>query len=369
LNVAAAARNSGIRTQEDSEKEAAARSTGGADSVKLSLDLKTISSTFSKVDMATFMHPGPVPTADTTFHFDSVTGDLFETGPNLVSTRFESGLNVDPQASDGGAALLTSLVDGSQSLIRLETTTPLASVVKNTFLSLDLQKPSEGLRVIGKVQGPSDQVPTLSGLGAIRDRLYASGTLNDRSGIYRVDLATNSFTPVMSPGIRLEGALAGSSERGSLFVFGHEPGTETAGGSPFSHGVILELDPRTNYLVAAYSANNGAFSQVPGTINPSRIDLEHTQAITGMSYVNGMIIMSAAVGSTGTGQTVLVEYNPAAANSPGHPAIERIMPAPEAFTTGLASETTARPPPSVPLANPPGRIDTLTINALFAQRA
>jgi hypothetical protein len=133
--------------------------------------------------------------------------------------------------------------------------------------------------------------------------------------------------------------------------------------------VILELDPRTNYLVAAYSANNGAFSQVPGTINPSRIDLEHTQAITGMSYVNGMIIMSAAVGSTGTGQTVLVEYNPAAANSPGHPAIERIMPAPEAFTTGLASETTARPPPSVPLANPPGRIDTLTINALFAQLA
>lgn len=365
-NLAATVKTSGYRAKEDEEKEVIARSTGGDASVKISLDLKPTSSIFKSVpDMATFHPPGTIAAADSVLHIDSLTGDLFQTAVGLVSSRIAAGLDIDPQASRGGAALLTNLIDGSQSLVRLETTSPLPGIVKNLFSSLELDHPESGLHNIGKIAGAANVTPALDGLGAIRDHLYASS----RSEIYRVDLSANAIVPVMSPGIALDGALAGSSERGSLFVFGREPGTESIPGSPFAHGVILELDPRTNYLAAAYSASNGAFSQTPGTVNLSRIDLEHTQAVTGMAYLNGVILMSAAVGGAASGQTVLVQYDPSASNTPGHPNIQRIVAAPESFTNGLASETTAHPRPSVPLDSPPGRIDTLTINALFARLA
>jgi hypothetical protein len=314
-------------------------------------------------------HPVPgTPHPGTVLHLNNETGDLYETDTLLGTSLVRQALSIDPAATDGGSAVLTNTAGGEPVLVRLETTMPTVATVKNRFLGLELTDPHSDFRLVRDVEGAAADTPALRGLGAIRDQLYGVGSLGGRDSIYHIDLGSGALAPVMSMGITLEGALTGGNERGTLFAFGIEAGYERPGTSLLDRGVLLEIDPRTNYLLDAQSGLNGAFSSGAGIGSPSLNDLGSVLAVTGLGYVNGLVMLGAVVDSSG-GRTAIIEFDPQAGSVAGALAIRAVRVTPEAFTNGLASENGAAPAPSVALSDPAGQIDMTTINAAFARMA
>ncbi|MGD9689369.1 MAG: hypothetical protein AB7K52_07830 [Phycisphaerales bacterium] len=225
----------------------------------------------------------------------------------------------------------------------------------------------------------------LAGLGAIGSQLYAGGRSSDadnQSGqvvnvsdttIY--ELLNLEGTPVermVLPFDMQSGALAGAPTRGSIFALGSLIGTSGETG-PFqlagsgANAVLLEMDPRTNYLVAAHSADDGSFDVQPGTAIGPGVDPTALTRVTGMTYVGDTLVM---LGVDAQGNQVIVQYQPGATNAPGDPRLRRLNGlAPDVRIAELGGETVGPVPGPVGLGAPISPIDTSSINRTFAQMA
>jgi hypothetical protein len=214
---------------------------------------------------------------------------------------------------------------------------------------------------LGSMNGPD--VPLVRGLGSVRDDLYASGRLDGVDAVYGVDLSRMAMEQVMVPGVALEGGLGGISERGTLVAFARDPGA-APGSTLLRSGAIIEMDPRINYLAAVYSGVSGSLATGAGVANPGNLNVNAIHSITGLSADGGSVTVSAVVDG-GISQTALLRFD----TSGSVAYLTDVRTAPERFTVGLASETTAHPQPPVTLREPTGPIDMVGINARFAMMA
>ncbi len=281
-----------------------------------------------------------------------------------------------------GAALAGA--SGARSLLTLTAERALDGSLTPTLRSFDLQSPANAPQTLAsfprqELAGGVSRSFDLAGLGTIGSLIYTTG-VERRSGeggpqqgdptVYEISGGT--LVGRMAPGLQLqEGALAGAPARGTLFMLGQIPGSSGASGSfqlagSGANAVLLEVDPRNNYLVSARSADQGDFSVQPG-VPTAGVDPSTLTRVTGMTYLGNTLVMSAI---TNTGQQVVVQYNPTATNMPGDPNLRRV----EAFPNGarlreLAGESTNSPPAPTQLSAPTGAIDTNSINRTFAAMA
>lgn len=364
--LGASVETTAIAARDKDEVRVIKRAEGNSQSVPL--DLGDLNTSGQRIDLTPMLpSTGPISLAapsGATLHLDSTIGLLFQTDQFLNTSTLRQGIAINPAATEGGSAILTEPSTGFRYLVYAESQ-HINDSVKNVFSALPLESTFAGTKALGERSGPAASTPLVTGLGAIRDQLYASGRQGDGAGrdsIYRVDPSNVSLTEVMSPGVRLEGAIGGVSERGTLFAFGFDPGA-AAGGTVLQRGVLLEMDPRNNYLVGAYSALDASLGASVATSNPSGVDLAGIQSITGLAADQNSVTLSAAV-NQGTGRMALLRYD-----LHGTPSLAQVRLAPDGFTSGLASETTAMPPVPHELRAPSGPIDMVAQNARFAMMA
>lgn len=300
--------------------------------------------------------PGPTNVQ----HLDATRGTLFQTTPGLSSTLLRSGLQIDPGATMGGSAIVHDGSNGAGRLVYLETSSPSAGTVLNRFSEIPYNTGETSPRLLAGLSGDASQTPTLSGLGAIGSSLYASGSFQGRDGIYRVDLERGELTQAMDVGAALEGGLGGSTANGTLFAIARDPGA-APGASLLDRSVVLEVDPRTNYLANVYTGLGG--SSGSSSVNTSGVDLNTLQSFTGVAAINGGVMISAVSDANG-GRMVLMRYETGSETS--SPQLASVRRAPETITHGLASEAAGAVRASVPLSNPVGQIDRVSISATFA---
>lgn len=308
--------------------------------------------------------PSPimVPRPGSVLHFDPSRGDLLETTPDLNSGILRRSFGVDPSAAMGGSAIINDPVaTGAGRLVYLETSFPTSDTVRNKFSLFTLDHLENEPTALGQFTGDSALVPTLNGLGALGSTLYATGSIGDRHGVYRVDLSRGELAQAMDLGTAFEGALGGATSRGTLFGVVHDPGA--ASGAPLlSRTAIVEIDPRTNFLAAAYPGLNHGLGESADTSNGTGVELGTLQALTGLAVVNGGIIISGVSNQDG-GRSVLLRYETAG----GAARLADVRNLPESITHGLASEAAGSVAPSTVLTNPPGQIDRTSISAAFAE--
>jgi hypothetical protein len=305
---------------------------------------------------------GGVPGATSILHLDSTNGTLFETMPPLDTSVLREGLIFNPTSTEGGAAIVTEST-GFRRLVYVESA-EVAGVVRNHFRSLAIDSPITAAEAVGEISTTGvSAAPLIRGLGAVGSDLFAAGRLGSRDNIYQVDLKNLSLTEVMAPGLQFEGTLGGVNERGTLIAFAVDPGG-AIGASLLDRGAIIEMDPRNNYLVSAHSAVNSSLGNIGSVSNPSGLNLMQVQTITGLSADANSVTLSAVVGSD-MGQLALLRYE----TINGTPRLAEVRVAPDGFTTGLASETTATPPAPMILREPSGPIDMVAINTRFAMMA
>ncbi len=359
-----------VESRDKDEKRLLKRTTSSKQDVQLSVGKTKGPGTDATLIPPTPPPPPPVivPSIGSLLHFDASLGDLYETSPAALSSAIiRPGFPVDPTAATGGAAIIhdppmSSLTPatGIGRLIYLESSTTSPGVVRNRFSESRLDRLADQPRVIGQFIGDSLLVPSLTALGAIGPTLYASGSIGDRSALYRVDLARGELVPSMDLGTAFHGALGGANSRGSLFAVIHDPGAAPT--YPLlSRSAIVELDPRSNFLAAAYTGLDGALAETSGTSNSTVIELASLQALTGLAAVDGGILIT-AVSDTAGGRSVFLRYDTIA----GAAHLTEVRNLPQGLTHGLASERAGSVPTSLPLTNPVGAIDRTTISAAFA---
>ena len=193
----------------------------------------------------------------------------------------------------------------------------------------------------------------------------------------------------MAFGAELDGGLGSFPQRGTLLVAGRLPdGTGLANGTAGLLGgraMILEVDPRTNYLRRALSDLTNDFAVVdfdtiiPDDLNPLFEVSITNQQITGLGRSIATFGGGVGVGSTNlviqinlralvNGQTrdIVAIVNGDAGRVEGDPPLRVVGPSP-ASVRDTAGEP-ATPAGSILLFAAPGNIDTV-INSLFAQMA
>jgi len=248
---------------------------------------------------------------------------------------------------------------------------------------LDLSNPGstwQRVGAFGRRLGDLGEVISyeLAGLGTIGNRTFTTGF--ERSTILPAEAHASvlevtgptSLEVRMSPQLAMQaGALAGAPSRGTVFALGHVPGTagefgtfQLAGSG--ANAVLLEMDPRSNFLVDARSADAGDFAVQTGTAATGGVDPNSITRVVGMTYLGNTLVMNAV---TASGQQVIVQYNPDATNLPSDPRVRRLDGAPALGTRPreLASEALVSPPAPVGPLEPSGPIDTTTINRTFAE--
>jgi len=256
-------------------------------------------------------------------------------------------------ASNGlGLALGRSASGTERELFRLEQG---SSGGGFTLLGLTLGMPDTAFQI--RTSG-SDNITGLAALGA---RLFSFGTggpINNH--LVELNLPSGSVTPRMFlPFGQVGGDLAGSNERGSVWVFGS--GTSRAN-APFIQGTFLEVDPRTNHVLRT----SGPLAVGDTTFFDAGLSgssLNGAQVV-GLAFAGGNIIAQLST----EGGTLFVTINPNAGGTVSNPTITRVTRSADAFF-GLASETFNLPVGSAPLAPQGTAVIDPSLNALFAQMA
>jgi hypothetical protein len=216
----------------------------------------------------------------------------------------------------------------------------------------------------------------LRGLAALGQNVYSTG-IDFNSGelgyIYQLPFA-GALIPRMMLGVNLVGGIA-SSGRGTLMVLGEIPafgdtyGPEGGqkGGGPGAprQFLLLELDPVSNAVVNGWWSGAGAFDTLPGTVVSSPgLSIDSLQQVTGIAYVGDRMIIT---GITKEGQTITIQYNPGASNTPADPAMERIDFGNRFAFGGVGVGAPGVAPQPLSLSNPTYRVETAHINPIFAQ--
>jgi hypothetical protein len=161
----------------------------------------------------------------------------------------------------------------------------------------------------------------IDGLAGIGDQLFATGpgtnsTLHGQRiiAINLGDLSRPVDRRVVLPSFSFTGGMTGAGDRGAVMAFG------TAVGDPVGrHPDLVQIDPRNNYLAAAWSADNADFTPDASTRIGSGVSVDMASLqVENIAYVDGKVVYD-AIGVAGDGkpQRVTVVYNPAAAAQAG----------------------------------------------------
>jgi hypothetical protein len=156
----------------------------------------------------------------------------------------------------------------------------------------------------------------LTGLARLGSQFYASGTtytdfgdpaeVAERGNLFTVGL-TNSARPeaVMNLGMDLQGGLAASNPRGTLFAVGSFTG-EQFGLSEGRSFTVMEVDPRSNLIVNAASNQTGQLGGSGGVAGP----VASIRSVTGLAWIKGQLLIT---GRNASGEVVRAFYNPGSA--------------------------------------------------------
>ena len=201
------------------------------------------------------------------------------------------------------------------------------------------------------------------GLGSLGSQVYATGSETfdqgkgdfvSNAGIYALDIFSSQpgFTLAMDPGIELEPALGGARSRGTVFAMG---GSFENSSTSFSSAILMEVDPRTNYVANVFSAADGDFAVQSGTQNPGAVNPATLVNVVGMTYLGSTLIINA---TTANGNVVTVQYSPNATNSPSDPRLRQLDRVPQGNVFfGVAGNSGGNVPASVTLADPTGAVE------------
>ncbi|HYD01218.1 MAG TPA: hypothetical protein VEB22_08330, partial [Phycisphaerales bacterium] len=155
-----------------------------------------------------------------------------------------------------------------------------------------------------------DSAYSLDGLGSLDGTLYASG-VNPATGVFAGDTTGNfgifSLTPpslrggavyaqqVMSfPALAAGGGLTGANSRGTMFVAAQF--NLTSGAVPGM--VLLEVDPRTNFIANAWSVADGDFTAGSGG------SVSTSFQPSGVAFVDGQVVLTGRTNNQTTTVTV-----------------------------------------------------------------
>lgn len=158
----------------------------------------------------------------------------------------------------------------------------------------------------------------LDGMGNLSGSLYASGVNpvassdpNQSTGNYGIFQLTPpgqqrgaiSARQLMSfPMLQSGGGLTGANSRGSMFAAARFNQTDGAQGL-----VLLEIDPRNNYIINAWSAIEGDFTTSTSThITPTGATLPGGFQASGVSFAGGTVILSGTAGGQPTTLSVRI---------------------------------------------------------------
>ncbi len=282
-----------------------------------------------------------------------------------------AGTGAPMPGSAGGLAVRTNPVTGATQLLRLESTIvngQVRTIVRGVDLD-DEGAPAGAFTVLFDRRDLEGLLPELRGLAGLGGDVYAVGDDTVDHAVYRVDVDTGALTKMMVPGIELQGAAAEASERGTIFIAGVEAGIARENAT-LANAVILEVDPRINYLVDAHSGYNGDFTGSAATANPDRINPADLGEMTGMAFVEGVL----TIATESPGGAVTLQFIPdrtgGGGGGPGNaPKLARLDAMHSISINGLSRDFTSEAMRSVELANPAGRIDLTTLNATFSSMA
>ncbi|MFM9902039.1 MAG: FecR domain-containing protein, partial [Polaromonas sp.] len=264
----------------------------------------------------------------------------------LDGAAFTGSFN--PASANAGLALAPDASGAGRDLLRLESDSG-----GWTLLGLGLQG-GTAFDVRSMSSGQSSEF--LFGLGSIGNRLFTGGrpsisAPDELSGIYEIMQGSSSVQRRMSLPMALGGDLAGSAERGTVWVYG-QPGARD---SFFASGTFFEVDPRSNAVLRVTAPLIAGPTTVYGDgVSPGMLI---SGPVRGLAFSADRII--AQVGG------LFVVIDPTAQGTATSPTIVAVSLS-AATLPGLASESLNRPPAPFNLAPSTGLIDP-ALQPLFAQ--
>ncbi len=206
------------------------------------------------------------------------------------------------------------------------------------------------------------------GVGALGTEVFVSGrdSQTDVPGqIFQVSRQPNSFPQEkMVLNLDLQNGLATDNQSGTAFVIGSLPGNEF-GFAGQSQAVLLQIDPRNNYIVSGYSTDNGDFSPSPSSRGGAVGQLANVSQVTGLAYAGDTLVLTA---KTKDGRNLVIQYNPAATNGAGDPLIRRVTQS-ESAAFAANSFKNIVPPSPTNLSDASRSVDREFINSTFADLA
>lgn len=192
----------------------------------------------------------------------------------------------------------------------------------------------------------------------------------------------NDLVPQADFMVPLEGALAASAERGSLFMVANLPdlgllsGTTARGGFAFERAII-EFDPRANYIKNGWW--QGDLAHAAGTvIDPSFASGGHSVftlgqyafPVKGAAFVGGRLILTAQAPASGAFINQYFTFDPDAAGTAADPHVKRIEASPGIKTALAEAINAAVALPAMPMLTPDsltaGEMRLAAVNELFS---
>ncbi|MBL8758226.1 MAG: FecR domain-containing protein [Phycisphaerae bacterium] len=324
---------------------------------------------------------GIVPPATGLFAIDEDTGKLIQYDINdpLNSILLSATTNAGTATYTGAATRPSSLPGGGTQFLRL-----LSETGGATLLGLDLGRGFTNFSTLATFNAPGGQ---FEGLGSLDGLIFSTLRQSGQSRVVRLDTQSQSIVPIADFGITLEGGVSALTARGTLLIPGRLP-PGTAGSFPGLLGpdaVILEYDPRTNYIRSAFSDLTGDFTPEPFdsvidfSIDPEFVSVTNHR-IVGVGRFS--IVLGGGVGVGQEGFTFIVNYtadvdgtpttistviNGEATRSFGDPIVLLATPTGRSLRD-VSGETTAATGASIPLAPAPMMIDT-SLPQLFRELA
>lgn len=322
-----------------------------------------------------------VPPATGLFAVDEDTGDIIQYDINdpVHSILVNRGAGYGSGANFVGAATrASSRPGGGTEFLRLIDTGQGADL-----LSVDLGRGLAGFTRVASFDAQGDR---LEGLGALDGQLYSARSGEFGDAIVRLDAQTGMMTPVGDLGIAFEGGLSGFTPRGTLLISGRLPFiTGASRGILGDNAVIMEFDPRTNYVRSVFSDLTGDFapdafdSIVDPAVDPSLNSVvgERVEGLGRFSVVLGggvglgqdafAFLVNYTASINGTPTTVVALLNPLASRQIGDPSVLLVGPT-QRNIRDFSGETAGAAAPSVALSPPPSQIDT-SLPQLFRELA
>ncbi|CAN5867948.1 hypothetical protein BH11PLA1_BH11PLA1_10640 [soil metagenome] len=291
---------------------------------------------------------------DTFFDLSNNGGSLFQRDGYFNYRREQVTLS-GVQGAVQGATVVTS-GNGHQVLLVIDN---VFGPNGNTpfFRSLDLTAGQTSYNTLGSIAPFADfggfTSYTLFGLASIQNHLFTAGNTSssDLGHIFEVGFGGfgllgdgkggAKIENVMDLDIHLQPAMASAPSRGTLFVIGQNPGNGGGKGGPINgNWVLYEINPLTATIVNTFTSDGKGgndFANQPTTSGPPGYMFSQIQQVTGMIYINGLLILS---GRTADNRPITIYYNPDAANTPQQPAVVYIDGTVYPYITGTLANVT-----------------------------